>query len=178
MRVFWAKGYAWTSTEDLLNAMGIGRQSLYNAFGDKRKLYLEALDRYQQASNAKHLERLDGSRSPLGGVEAVLVGLIPDDEAERALGCMGVNAICEFGTGDAEIAMLRSNVGPRLFKRLVDRIREAQACEEVAADIDARDAAKFIQMTMQGLQLGARAGADAKSLRTQVKFAINAIKAH
>jgi TetR/AcrR family transcriptional repressor of nem operon len=40
-RAFWAKGYASTSTEDLLAAMNIGRQSLYNAFGDKRKLYLE-----------------------------------------------------------------------------------------------------------------------------------------
>ena len=38
--IFWAKGYASTSTEDLLAAMGIGRQSLYNAFGDKRALYL------------------------------------------------------------------------------------------------------------------------------------------
>jgi TetR/AcrR family transcriptional repressor of nem operon len=41
--VFWAKGYASTSTDDLLTAMGIGRQSLYNAFQDKRALYLEAL---------------------------------------------------------------------------------------------------------------------------------------
>ena len=46
--VFWAKGYASTSTEDLLAAMGIGRQSLYNAFVDKRALYLEALERYKR----------------------------------------------------------------------------------------------------------------------------------
>lgn len=44
MRVFWAKGFAATSTDDLVQAMGIGRQSLYNAFGDKKRLYLEALD--------------------------------------------------------------------------------------------------------------------------------------
>ena len=175
-RVFWAKGYASTSTDDLLKAMNIGRQSLYNAFGDKRKLYLEALARYQQASNARHLERLESLRLPLDGVEAVLLGLISEDEDERALGCMGVNAICEFGTADPEIAMLRSNVGPRLFKRLAERIREAQACGEVIADIDAREAATFIQMTMQGLQLGARAGADVKSLRTQAKFAIDRIR--
>ena len=71
-RVFWAKGYASTSTEDLLTAMNIGRQSLYNAFGDKRKLYLEALERYQRESNASHLERLNSSASPLGGIEALL----------------------------------------------------------------------------------------------------------
>jgi TetR/AcrR family transcriptional repressor of nem operon len=53
--VFWAKGYASTSTDDLLTAMGIGRQSLYNAFQDKRALYLEALERYQRTTTAGHL---------------------------------------------------------------------------------------------------------------------------
>src|SRR5580698_5260853 len=99
-RAFWAKGYASTSTEDLLTAMNIGRQSLYNAFGDKRKLYLEALERYQRESNAGHLERLKNSASPLGGIEALLLGLIADDDDIRALGCMGVNAVSEFGSAD------------------------------------------------------------------------------
>ena len=46
MRVFWAKGYQGASLDDLLAAMGIGRGSLYKAFGDKRSLYLAALQRY------------------------------------------------------------------------------------------------------------------------------------
>ena len=172
-RVFWAKGYVSTSTEDLLAAMNIGRQSLYNAFGDKRKLYLEALARYQRESNASHLERLNSSASPLGGIEALLLGLISEDDSVRALGCMGVGAVSEFGAADPELAMLRSKVGPRLFRRLVERIREGQACGEVDLAIDAREAAAFLQMTMQGIQLGARAGGDAKSLRALARFAIN-----
>ena len=59
--VFWAKGYASTSTDDLLTAMGIGRQSLYNAFQDKRALYLEALERYQRTTTTGHLQRLNGA---------------------------------------------------------------------------------------------------------------------
>src|SRR5258706_1958536 len=96
-RVFWAKGYASASTEDLLAAMNIGRQSLYNAFGDKRKLYLEALERYQHESSARHLARLNSSASPLGGIEALLLGLISKDDGVRALGCMGRWEECEFG---------------------------------------------------------------------------------
>ncbi|HMI74348.1 MAG TPA: TetR/AcrR family transcriptional regulator [Steroidobacteraceae bacterium] len=173
MRAFWAKGYASTSTEDLLAAMNIGRQSLYNAFGDKRKLYLEALERYQRESSAGNLERLNGSASPLGGVEALLLGLISEDDSVRALGCMGVGAVCEFGAADPELVMLRSKVGPRLFRRLVDRIREGQACGEVDRAIDPREAAAFLQMTMQGIQLGARAGAEARRLRALARFAID-----
>ena len=138
-RVFWAKGYASTSTEDLLAAMNIRRQSLYNAFGDKRKLYLEALERYQRESSASHLERLNSSASPLGGIEALLLGLISKDDGVRALGCMGVSGVCEFGAADPELVMLRSKVGPRLLRRLVERIREGQACGEVDRAIDARD---------------------------------------
>ncbi len=158
-RAFWAKGYASTSTEDLLAAMNIGRQSLYNAFGDKRKLYLEALERYQRESSARNLERLNSGASPLGGIEALLLGLISKDDGVRALGCMGVSAVCEFGAADPQLVMLRSN--------------EGQACGEVDLAIDAREAAAFLQMTMQGIQLGARAGGDAKSLRALARFAID-----
>ena len=176
-RVFWAKGFASTSTEDLLAAMNIGRQSLYNAFGDKRKLYLEALERYQRESNAAHLDRLNRSASPLGGIDALLLGLIAEDDCVRALGCMGVSAIGEFGAADPELVMLRSKAGPKLFRRLVERIREGQACGEVDPAIDVREAAAFLQMTMQGIQLAARAGGDAKSLRALARFAISRLRA-
>ncbi|MGB1215804.1 MAG: TetR/AcrR family transcriptional regulator, partial [Pikeienuella sp.] len=38
--VFWAKGYEATSISDLVAAMGINKGSLYNAFGDKRRLFI------------------------------------------------------------------------------------------------------------------------------------------
>ena len=65
MSVFWPKGYAATSTDDLLQAMQIGRQSMYDTFGDKRRLYVEALDRYQLESVAGHISRLRSIASPL-----------------------------------------------------------------------------------------------------------------
>ncbi|RAR57811.1 TetR family transcriptional regulator [Paraburkholderia unamae] len=177
LRVFWAKGYASTSTEDLLAAMNIGRQSLYNAFGDKRRLYLEALERYQRESTAGHLARLNGEASPLDGIEALLLGLVADDDGERALGCMGVGAVSEFGADDVELAELRGKVGPKLSRRLAERIREGQASGEIDSGFDARQAAAFVLMTMQGIQLGARAGSDAKSLRTLARFAVDRFRA-
>ena len=122
--VFWAKGYAPTSTDDLLTAMGIGRQSLYNAFQDKRALYLEALERYQRTTTAGHLQRLNGTTSPIAGIKALLLGLISDNDDTRALGCMGVGAICEFGSTDPDIVALRSKVAPALHSRLAERLKE------------------------------------------------------
>ena len=124
--VFWAKGYAPTSTDDLLTAMGIGRQSLYNAFQDKRALYLEALERYQRTTTAGHLKRLNGTASPIAGIKVLLLGLISDNDDTRALGCMGVGAICEFGSIDPDITALRSKVSPALHSRLMERLKKAK----------------------------------------------------
>ncbi|GAB2921844.1 TetR/AcrR family transcriptional regulator [Paraburkholderia jirisanensis] len=176
--VFWAKGYAGASTEDLLAAMNIGRQSLYNAFGDKRKLYLEAMLRYQLHSIAEHIERLASGASVVAGLEALLFGLAPDHGPTRELGCFGVNATCEFGNGDAELVALRAKAGPMLQKRVALRIAEGQANGELDTKMDTREAAGFVLMTMQSLQLGARAGVDAKTLRTMARFAIERLKAH
>jgi AcrR family transcriptional regulator len=173
--VFWAKGYAPASTEDLLAAMGIGRQSLYNAFGDKRALYLEALERYQRATASGHLQRLKAPASPLAGVKALLLGLIAEDDGQRALGCMGVGAVAEFGS-DPVLAELRARIGPVLSSCLVERLREGQAQGEIDPAMDVEDAARFIQMTMTGLQLAARSGASADALRSLAHFAVDRLK--
>jgi len=174
--VFWAKGYASTSTDDLLTAMGIGRQSLYNAFQDKRALYLEALERYQRTTTAGHLQRLNGAASPIAGVRVLLLGLISNNDDIRALGCMGVGAICEFGSTDPEIAALRAKVSPALRRRLTERLKEGQAAGEIDRSLDCATAASFIQLTMQGIQLAARGGIDATSLRAHARFVVERLK--
>jgi TetR/AcrR family transcriptional repressor of nem operon len=173
--VFWAQGYSSSSTEELLAAMGIGRQSLYNAFRDKRALYLEALERYQGATTSGHLHRLKVPVSPVAGIEALLLGLIAEDANQRGMGCMGVGAVSEFG-GDPTLAELRARVEPVLYSSLVKRLREGQAQGEIDAAMNAEDAARFIQMTMTGLQLAARSGASADALRSLAHFAVDRLK--
>src|SRR6202522_2948928 len=174
--VFWAKGYTSTSTDDLLAAMGIGRQSLYNAFGDKRALYLEALERYQRATTSGHLNRLKAHASPVAGIEALLLGLIAEDDDQRAMGCMGVGAVSEFGSGDPALAELRARVGPVLFSCLVARLREGQTQGEIDPAMNAEEAARFVQMTMTGLQLAARSGASAEALQSLAHFTVERLK--
>jgi len=172
LRVFWAKGFAGTSTDDLREAMGIGRQSLYGAFGDKRTLYLEALDTYQQRTNASHLKRLRDPASPLKGIEDLLTGLVADDDCERVLGCMGVGSVGEFGITDEELNMRRSKAGTVLGQRIIERIKEGQQMGEIDAGLDVAEASAFVQMTMTGLQLAARGGATAADLKSMGRFAV------
>lgn len=178
MDLFWAKGFAATSTDDLVKAMGLGRQSLYNAFGGKRQLYVEALRAYQLQSIAGHLQRLNAPASPLDGIRDLLTGLAPDDDARRALGCMGVGSVGEFGVTDAELMRMRAEASAGLDARLTARVREGQDLGEIAPAADAHDIARFVQMTMTGLQLAARGGAGAEDLRKLATFAVDRVRAH
>lgn len=171
IQVFWAKGFAATSTEDLLAAMKIGRQSLYNAFGDKHALYVAALDAYQRKSVDGHIQRLEAPASALDGIRALLIGLVPDDDRLRAMGCMGVGSACEFSTSDADLVEMRQASYARLQNRVLARLREGQATGEIDPALAPDEAADFIQMTMTGIQLAARAGGGSEPLRTMARFA-------
>ena len=152
MSVFWSKGYAATSTDDLLDAMRIGRQSMYDTFGDKRRLYVEALARYQQEQVAGHIKRLRSPASPLAGVKALLTGVIAAQKTTREMGCMGVGAICEFGTGDSELAAMRATASRLLHKVLVEQI---EAAKTPAKSLSARhrSCGPVCRTTMRGCRL-------------------------
>jgi TetR/AcrR family transcriptional repressor of nem operon len=176
MSVFWSKGYAATSTDDLLEAMQIGRQSMYDTFGGKWRLYVEALERYQRESVAGHIKRLRSIASPLAGIEALVIGVISSDRSTREMGCMGVGAICEFGNADTELAELRVKSGGMLHKALVERLQDARTEGEIGETVDIERAARFVEITMLGLQVAAKAGESARALRDMAAFAIGGLR--
>lgn len=176
-QVFWAKGYAGTSTDELVKAMGIGRQSLYNAFGDKWQLYLEALSNYQQHSTSEHVRRLEAHESVIAGLQHMLEGIVVDDDASRALGCMGVVSACEFGASEPALSELRANGSAYMRRRVLKRIRDGQAAGEIDASLDAGEATTYVLMSMTGIQLAARSGAKAGELRRQARFTVDRLRA-
>jgi TetR/AcrR family transcriptional repressor of nem operon len=176
MSVFWRKGYAATSTDDLLRAMNIGRQSMYDTFGDKRRLYLEALERYQRKRVAENIRRLRSTASPLAGIEALVSGIIASDKSTRERGCMGVGSISEFGNTDSDLATLRAKSGGAQHKALIEQLRHAQAANEIGANVDIERTARFVETTMFGLQVAAKAGASLQSLRDTAAFAIASLR--
>jgi TetR/AcrR family transcriptional regulator, transcriptional repressor for nem operon len=176
MAVFWEKGYEATSTEDLLRAMGIGRQSMYDTFGDKRRLYLEALQRYQAETGARLIERLHAVESPLQAIEQTLFAVAAETPAERARGCMYVNSIVELATKDPEVASLAKSATilcETAFERIV---REAKHKGEVDPCVDERKAGRFLLATVQGLRVMAKAGATQEALRDIASVALRSLK--
>ena len=80
MEVFWRRGYEAASIQDLVQHMGINRQSMYDTFGDKHALFLQALDRYREIQSRRVFEILDRPGSVKKNVR-----LLFEEAVERAL---------------------------------------------------------------------------------------------
>lgn len=175
MQVFWDKGYDGASTEALTSAMGIGRQSMYDTYGDKQKLYFEALRRYHQQNGGSVRERLVGAASPLDGIRVVLLAMADREEAESARGCMGINATTAFGHYFPDVLAMALSTAETVERAFMTAVVDAQHRGEVAASLDAKAAAQFLYTTLQGLTVRAQAGATREALRNSASFAIEAL---
>ncbi len=105
LEVFWTKGYEATSVQDLVDAMGVNRGSLYDTFGDKHALFVEAVEHYLNDSTSKLIEILSAGRSPLAGIQDFfnrVVNNLTSDNGCR--GCLITNAAVELAPHDEEVA--------------------------------------------------------------------------
>ena len=173
--VFCDKGYAAASTDELMRAMKISRQSMYDTFGDKRQLYLEAFRRYVADSIDEQIGYLEKSSSPLAGIEKMLLAFAARTERDGIVGCMGVNAICEFGRSDPEVTSLGDTEGTRLTAALERALRLAKSKKEISNTLKESGAAQFLQATLSGMKVAAKAGADSPTLKSIARFALRSL---
>lgn len=173
---FAARGFEGTSTDDLLRAMQIGRQSLYDTFGDKKQLYLAALRKYAADSAASTLALLDGATSPLAGIDAVLLDFAKNPRRLGMASCLGVSSICEFGRSDPDIAAVNDEFGKVFEKAFERQIRAAIDAGEVEATLSPRDVARFLTTTLGGMKVAAQAGETPAHLAGVAKMALRSLR--
>jgi TetR/AcrR family transcriptional regulator, transcriptional repressor for nem operon len=169
-------GFEGTSTEALVAAMDIRRQSLYDTFGDKWRLYLEALQRYSSDSIGAQLVTLEGAASGAAGIEALLLLAVSRAANDPAPACLGISAICEFGRSAPEVVALTETMGRLLTLAVERRVREAIAAGAFPADLDVAAAGDFILATLTGIKVAARQGASAATLNGIARMALRSFR--
>jgi len=172
VETFWRQGYAATTTDDLARAMGIGRQSFYDTFGDKRRCYLEALRSYSLNEISRQIDAMRG-HAPLDAVRLLLRGPANASDAQRGLGCLAVNAFTEHGGQDPEVLAALKPSGEQLEAAVLDVLREAKTRGDLPASFDERRATRAILTIRAGLMVRAKAGAPAADLREVADFAVD-----
>lgn len=174
LQLFWSRGYELTSMADLVEHLGVGRQSLYDTFGDKRALYLQALDRYKDAHGLP-MPLLDG-RPLRVGLRLLLTSVVDWLGAgTEGRGCMLVKAVTERGDDDPEIVARFCANSQALVDQLEARLLRARADGELGPHHDPRALARYLLNTINGLQLSARAGLDRAALQQIVDVALMAL---
>jgi AcrR family transcriptional regulator len=174
--VFSQHGFEGTSTEALVAAMDIRRQSLYDTFGDKWRLYLEALQRYSSDSIGAQLVALEGAASGAAGIEALLMQAAARSEGDPQPACLGISAICEFGRSEPEVVSLTETMARLLTRAVERRVQEAVAAGAFATGLDAAAAGQFVLATLTGIKVAARQGASAKVLRDIAGMALRSFR--
>ncbi len=167
-QVFWARGYEHTSVDQLCDATGLGRSSLYAAFRHKRGLYVEALSRYEEGSVERIRTALAG-RPIHEGLRRFLEGLV--DSIVAGPGRRG----CFIGNCAAELARL-DRVAAARVRRSLARIEgefaaafaAARGRGEIARQADIVAMARFVTAGIQGLRLVGKANPDRKALEDVV----------
>jgi len=170
--VFREHGYAGTSAGMLTEAMRIGRQSLYDTFGDKWKLYCAAVRRYSDFECRAHLDALRSSSKAIDGLRAMMARVV----AEARQPCLGVGSISEFGSASQDLGQLHASRGMALRKALVAKIREAQKQGDLNPQRDAEQAAGFLIANVAGIRLSARGGSSDKELEALGELALQALR--
>jgi TetR/AcrR family transcriptional regulator, transcriptional repressor for nem operon len=125
---FWSRGYTATSIDDLTSATGLGKGSLYGAFGDKHGLFMRALDDYIGTSLAGYRDQL---RDPACGAFDRLahhiraqVKFLAADKLRR--GCMLAKSAAELSATDDTVERVVEQAYADWLTELIDCIKEAQ----------------------------------------------------
>jgi TetR/AcrR family transcriptional repressor of nem operon len=156
MNLFWERGYEATSMQDLVDATGVQRQSLYDTFGSKHEMFLQTLMRYQELEGHQLSEIM--KKHPKGGFS--LIRAIFESRASHtvcdARGCFGSNCSVELGNSDQAVAE-RIRIGrdglEELFKRC---LVQANAARELKNSSSVSALAQFLVNAYFGLNLLAK----------------------
>ncbi|WP_406147225.1 TetR/AcrR family transcriptional regulator [Streptomyces sp. NBC_01012] len=167
---FWDNGYAGTSLETLLAASGLGKGSLYGAFGDKQRLFLRVLRAYDEANDRMLREWLDQAERGTDVLRDFVTGPARDPSGEQARrGCLLANTAAELSTSTPEVAAEARRSYAATTAALADAVRRAQREGDVAARIDPIETAQAVLAGQLGLLMLGRIGQDPAVLSTMAE---------
>jgi len=172
--VFTEKGYNGTSMDDLVQATGLSRSSIYDTFGDKHGLFLRTLDQYKTAQLDDLTQLQAKTDSPKKKIRIIFDYTVKDiltDEERK--GCMLVNASIEMSCVDKVIAKAALESMEEMEGHLYILIKEGQAKGEIAKKASPKALARYLYNSLMGLRMVGKSRPDADALREIVKVTLS-----
>ena len=156
MECFWEHGYEGTSLTALLQHMEIGRQSLYDTFGDKRSLFLEALRAYADAQIGPMVALLEAPGSAADNLRTLFAAWVELSGSDEHKGCFTANTCADLGTHDEEVEAILTATFSRFEKTLVKTLERARDEGSLRVDVNLRELSQSFVAVGQGLAVLSR----------------------
>jgi len=164
VQLFWEQGYEATSMQDLVNAMGINRASLYQTYGNKQELYLASLERYAAQILAYVTGLLDKPGTPLTKLRDTFVHITEQSLQGKMQGCFINNTAVELGPHDAKLAAKIRDIWVQLEDIFATRLQQAIDQHQITADTDPHQLAQVLNINLQGLVVKTKANSNKAEL--------------
>ncbi|SDQ21852.1 TetR/AcrR family transcriptional regulator [Actinopolyspora saharensis] len=176
MGVFWEKGYEATSVQDLAEAAGVGRGSLYAAFHSKENLYAKALRRYVEQVTEVMRSQLLRQMPIREALWNLLTGRIEDALAVPGRpGCMLVNAVIERVPHDPGTHRIVQDAITALRELLSASLHTARGLGEIPEDANVQRISDFFAMVIQGVRVMSAVYPDEKMLQGIIETALTVV---
>jgi AcrR family transcriptional regulator len=173
--LFRTQGFAATSLDDLSEATGMNRPSLYGAFGDKRELYIKSYQRYREEARAAMADIFRQElplRARLERIFASALNIYLSGE-NGPRGCFTVVTAASDAVGDPEIRAMVLEGLNELDKAFASCFRRAREKGELPAGADPAVLAQLASATVHSIAIRSRARVPRKELEAIVKGAID-----
>ncbi|MFV8327107.1 TetR/AcrR family transcriptional regulator [Flavobacterium sp. ZS1P14] len=165
IEIFWHKGYNGTSAQDLVTHLGLSRSSLYDTFGDKRSLFIKALQRYQKQSLDEVSSILEKSDNIKEAIKQIFAQAIIESLQDKITkGCFVVNTTVELAMHDKEIAKIVNENRKSIEDVFYMAVKRGQDLGQISTSNDARLLARFIFNNYSGIRVLARSGETEKEV--------------
>ena len=177
---FWRNGYAGTSMDQLAAATGLHKPSLYGAFGDKKRLYLAALDHYLADVRADFAlafahERLFDTITDILD-RSISLFLSGERGATGCTGCFMMNTAMTETNEDPEVLKVVRDAMDALDRAMVRRFRLAIEQGELPATADAEALAMIVVAAHYEISARSRAGYSRRELKALADRAIGVVR--
>lgn len=160
LEAFWAKGYEATSMADLMDAMNLQKGSIYAAFGDKKKLFIESLQKYTETMYSHYVTVFKDASNAYAGLQQLLTKDVVEmtTDCKHRKGCFTNNTMVEMGPHCADIRGVLMDAATRAEKLFAKQIKQAQDDGDIRTDIPAEDLAIEMMVMLSGITSDSKTG--------------------
>lgn len=178
VQLFWERGYEATSMKNISEVTGLQPGSLYAAFGNKRNLFLTAIDSYFEESIALLNSLLSGPGKPLQRLRNLFMYIVSDTCQHESRGCMLVNALLETPADDEVLRQRIAKMFQTLERAIKEVLIEAADRGELAPNKDPAVQAKLLINNIYGLRVCGKLQPEGPTMVEMIEDLLSSLERH